>query len=60
MRRGSVADEELAPIRIRALISHAHDAARIVAQRRLDLVGEEAVAVDGGGGFGFGLWSISY
>lgn len=47
MRGGSERDEELTPIRACTLVRHAHDPARMVSQRSLDLVLEH-LTVDGG------------
>lgn len=56
MWRLSVGDEELTPVRIRPLIRHRHYSARIVSQRRADLI-FEICAPDRGADFrGGGCW----
>lgn len=60
VRRRRVAHEELAAVGVGAPVGHADDAARGVAQRRPDLVGEEAGRggggrVDGHGRLGLGV-----
>ncbi len=52
MRGGGIADEELTPVRVvDALIGHADDSTRMMAQRGPDLVGE-GTGPDGGARFG--------
>ena len=48
MRRRRKADEELAAVRQRAFVRHAHDAARVVPQARPDLVFESLLPDRGG------------
>lgn len=56
MRGRRKGDEELAPVHVGALVRHAHDAPRIVPQRRRELVLEQATVVeDGGAGLGLGI-----
>lgn len=51
MRRRSIADEKLTAVRVRPFVGHAHDSARVVPQRRADLVFKGGFP-DGGAGFG--------
>lgn len=59
VRRRRERDEELAPVRVRAFVRHAHDAPRVVPQRGAELVLEGFVPDGGaafwGGGGGAGL-----
>ena len=56
MRGGRKGNEELTPVHVGALVRHAQDASRIVAQRRRELVFEQAAIIeDGVAGLGLGV-----